>query len=77
MIAAGVTPPHDALAFLDATQDTDGGWAFIDGLDVDPNSTALVIQALVAAGENPESAPWVESGGSPYDSLLTLADHQR
>jgi hypothetical protein len=70
LAAAGVTPSNDALAFLDATQAVDGGWAFIDGLDVDPNSTALVIQALVAAGEDPDTAPWVESGGSPFDSLL-------
>ena len=70
LAAEGVTPPHDALAFLDATQGADGGWAFLSGLDVDANSTALVIQALVAAGEDPESAPWLESGGSPYDSLL-------
>ncbi len=68
--AIGVTPPQDALAFLDATQGDDGGWAFIDGLEIDPNSTAIVIQALISAGEDPESGPWVESGGSPYDSLL-------
>jgi hypothetical protein len=66
----GVTPTGDALGFLDATQASDGGWAFLEGLDVDPNSTALVIQALVAAGQDPESAPWVEPGGSPYDSLI-------
>ncbi len=70
LAAEGVAPPNDALAFLDATQAPDGGWAFIEGLDVDPNSTAVVIQALVAAGEDPQSAPWVESGGSPFDSLL-------
>jgi hypothetical protein len=66
----GVNPPNDALAFLDATQSPDGGWAFIAGLDVDPNSTAIVIQALVSGGADPESAPWIEPGGSPYDSLM-------
>ena len=70
LAAENVAPPNDALGFLDATQDADGGWAFILGVDVDPNSTALVIQALIAAGEDPESAPWLESGGSPYDSLM-------
>jgi hypothetical protein len=70
LAAIGTEPPFDALAFLDATQGSDGGWAFIEGLDVDPNSTALVIQALVAAGEDPEAAPWVEGGSSPFDSLL-------
>lgn len=71
LAVGGVTPSSDGLAFLDATQGSDGGWAFIDGLDVDPNSTALVIQALVATGQDPESAPWVESGGSPFDSLVS------
>lgn len=71
LAAIDVPPPFDALAFLDDTQGSDGGWAFIEGLDVDPNSTALVIQALVAAGEDPEAAPWVEGGSSPFDSLLS------
>ena len=71
LAAAGVTPPNDALAFLDGTQDPSGGWGFISGVVVDPNSTALVVQALVSRGEDPENAPWLESAGSPYDSLLS------
>jgi hypothetical protein len=71
LAAIGSTPPHDALAFLDATQEPDGGWAFIAGVGTDPNSTALVIQALVGVGEDPEAAPWIEAGSSPWDSLLT------
>jgi hypothetical protein len=70
LAAIGADAPADPLPFLDDTQGSDGGWAFIEGLDVDPNSTALVIQALVAVGEDPEAAPWVEGGSSPYDSLL-------
>jgi hypothetical protein len=71
LAVAAVAPPEDALAFLDGTQDTSGGWGFISGVDVDPNSTALVVQALASRGEDPEGSPWVESGGSPYDSLLS------
>jgi hypothetical protein len=71
LAAVGVSPTFDALAFLDATQEPDGGWAFIEGVGTDPNSTALVIQALVSVGEDPESAPWVEGGVSPYDSLIS------
>src|SRR5690606_18266567 len=70
LAALGVAPPEDALAFLDSTQDANGGWAFLDGLDVDPNSTALVIMALVSRGEDPDSGRWREAGGSAYDSLL-------
>jgi hypothetical protein len=71
LAAVGVAPTFDALAFLDATQEPDGGWAFIEGVGTDPNSTALVVQALVSVGEDPESAPWVEGGVSPYDSLIS------
>ena len=30
-----------------------------------------VIQALVGLGEDPETAPWIEGGVSPYDSLIS------
>jgi hypothetical protein len=65
----GMAPPVDAIAFLEAAQGADGGWPFITGLDVDPNSTALVIQALIAAGEDPSD--WATAGGDPWSSLLS------
>lgn len=68
LASVGSAPGSDPLAFLDGAQATDGGWAFIPGLDVDPNSTALVIQALIAAGEDP--ADWTTTGGDPWSSLL-------
>jgi hypothetical protein len=71
LAAVAVTPPNDALAFLDGVQEPDGGWSFVDGVGTDPNSTALVVQALLSVGEDLESAPWVEAGGSPWDSLLS------
>lgn len=69
LAAAGVAPEVDPLPFLDAAQESDGGWAFIPGLVVDPNSTALVIQALIAEGEDP--AAWTAPGGDPWSSLLS------
>jgi hypothetical protein len=69
LAAVGVTPPNDAVAFLDATQESDGGWSYIVGVGTDPNSTAIVVLALLGVGEDLEAAPWVESGGSPWDSL--------
>jgi hypothetical protein len=67
--AAGATPNHDALAFLESTEEADGGWAFQAGGTVDPNSTGLVISALIAVGEDP--GEWGIEGARPYDSLLS------
>lgn len=50
-----------ALAFLHTLQAPDGsGFAYEAGdpLQADANSTALVVQALIAAGEDPSSESW-------------------
>lgn len=52
--AAGSSVPSEALDALAATQTPDGGWAFDGTTDAgaaDSNTTSVVIQALVAAGE--------------------------
>ncbi len=36
---------------LKSTQSTEGGWAFSPGFDIEVDSTALSLQALIAAGE--------------------------
>lgn len=46
----GATVPADAIAALEAMQLGDGGWGFAE--DGDPDNTAIVIQALLAAGAN-------------------------
>jgi hypothetical protein len=69
LAAVGSNAASDPLVFLAGAQDSSGGWAFIPGLDVDPNSTALVIQGLIAAGEDPSA--WAMPGGDPYTSLLS------
>lgn len=68
----GTTSPRlsAALSFLAAAQTPDGGFGYVAGGDSDPNSTALVLQALAAAGENPTAAPWIAPGGDPVSSLL-------
>lgn len=52
--AAGADVPTEAIDALASTQGPEGGWAF-DGMTTegaaDSNTTALVVQALVAAGE--------------------------
>lgn len=68
---SGVRPAHDALGFLAAVQGRDGGWAFVPGRSAhsDPNSTAVVIQAILRSGSNPAGGRWVRGGHSPYGAL--------
>lgn len=68
-------PIAPALAWLNAMQDGDGtssaagGFGQRPGDAADPNSTAVVIQALVAAGQDPAAAGWLAGGGTPRSSL--------
>ncbi len=80
LVAQGVldsTSRTGALSYLTATQDSDGGWGYyanpttIPG-PTDPNSTALVIQALVAMGESPTAAPFVRLTGDPVSALASF-----
>jgi hypothetical protein len=64
---AGTGP---ALDFLAAAESATAGFAFIPGGDDDPNSTALVIQAIVAGGEDPSAGRWVKGAATPFTSLL-------
>jgi hypothetical protein len=65
LIAAGMTATNDsiirALGYLESVIDpVQGGFAYDanTGLIADANSTAAVIQALIAAGEDPSSDEW-------------------
>ncbi len=74
--AVGTTGPvPGALDFLRSAQTTSGagvgGFAFYPGSFADPNSTAVIIQALVAAGEDPTGAAWTAGGATPLDSLAS------
>jgi prenyltransferase beta subunit len=51
LLAAHRLVPAAALARLKETQHPDGSWGFAPTLDGDVDSTALMIQALIAAGE--------------------------
>ena len=54
VVAAGGRFPHDPLAFFRASQETDGSFGYYglpgDGQRGDPDSTAEVVQALIALG---------------------------
>lgn len=63
-----------AVAFLQAAQRPDGGFAYdlAPNAPSDANSTAYVVQALLAAGEDPTTARWTVSATNPISYLLAL-----
>jgi hypothetical protein len=62
------------LAFLKSTQQADGGFAYDAPAQYgsDANSTAYAVQALAAAGEDPQSDRWSIGGVNPISYLLGL-----
>jgi len=64
-----------ALTFLHAAQTNSGpqagGFPWFTGGDADPNSSALVIQAILAAGQDPTGGAWSAGGQSPVSVLPT------
>ena len=69
--AAGIhSRDASALAWLHTQQDTDGGFPSQAGAGTDPDSTALVLQALFATGQNPEARAWAPGGHTPLAHLI-------
>jgi len=62
-----------ALAYLRATQQPDGGFPYQAGGGSDPDSDALVIEALGATGQD-ISATWTKDGHSPFANLVGFQD---
>jgi hypothetical protein len=65
-----------ALGFIVAAQDGDGGWGYEPNAadapgSTDPDSTALVIQAIVALGRSPVSATFQKGSADPVSTLLS------
>jgi hypothetical protein len=71
LTATNVTPTYDIATFLATARESDGGFGFLPGGGSDPNSTALVVQALRALGQDPAAAPWTDSSGGPLTSLAS------
>jgi hypothetical protein len=66
-----------AIAYFDSVQNEDGGWPYQKpsayGTDTDANSTAVTIQALIAAGHDPTGEEWATAeGGAPLAALEAL-----
>ncbi len=74
LVAAGVAADHPSVIggheYLLAAQGTDGGWGY-DVAASNASSTAFVVQALLALGEDPESAAYTKSGVTPVEYLLS------
>jgi hypothetical protein len=75
----GLTPSiaTSALSFLKNGQNADGGWAYdpaaADNQQTsDPDSTSLVIQALLAMGLEPDSSQFTTGGNTPTSLLLSF-----
>jgi hypothetical protein len=73
LIAAGI-PASDpritrALEYLSASQLDDGGWGF--GSESNVSSTAYAVQALIAAGRDPEGATYRKTPSGPLDFILS------
>ena len=66
-----------ALAYYESIQNEDGGWPYQNpsayGTDTDANSTAVTIQAIIAAGQDPAGDEWATAEGStPLAALEAL-----
>jgi hypothetical protein len=67
----------NALAYYKSIQNEDGGWPYANpseyGTATDANSTAVTIQAIIAAGQDPAGAAWTVAGGeTPVSALEAL-----
>ena len=74
-----LSPPAaaSALLFLARAQDADGGWGYEPNSvaapgSTDPDSTALVLQALLALGASPSSAKFTKGTTDPVATLLSF-----
>jgi hypothetical protein len=66
-----------ALGFLTAGQDADAGWSLFPNTvstpaASDPDSTALVIQALIAVGQSPAGPAFTKGGANPVSTLVSF-----
>jgi hypothetical protein len=81
LIAAGEGPDSEAvtnaLAYYESIQNEDAGWPYQNpsdfGTATDANSTAVTIQAILAAGRDPAGADWTTTeGNAPRSALESL-----
>lgn len=59
-----------ALSWLHAQQDGDAGFPYQGGGGSDPDSTALVVQAILATGGDVNASGWIRNGHTPQGYLV-------
>ena len=66
----------NGLAYLKSTQNADGGFPYDPNssydTNSDANSTAYVVQAIMAAGQNPVTGTWIIAHTNPISYLLGM-----
>ena len=73
--AAGISSANSAAeAYLHGAQENDGGFGFAPGSGSDPDSDSVVIQGLVAIGQDPTAAAWTKGPATPISNLEGFAD---
>ena len=79
LAAAGEAPSPiaQAMSYYQGIQNEDGGWPYQSpssfGTATDANSTAVTIQAILAAGQDPAGAEWTTATGqTPVAALEAL-----
>jgi len=78
LVAAGEATDDSAvtaaLSYYQGVQNDDGGWPYQNpsefGTSTDANSTAVVIQALLAAGQDPAGSGWTTAEGNTPGTAL-------
>ena len=70
-VGAGGAAIEAGLGWLDSVQEADGGWGQMVGYGTDPNSTALVLQALLAVGAA-DDARFADRAATPLEALLSF-----
>ncbi len=72
-----LTARHEAvlagLLCLEAIQDASGGWEQFAGAGKDAGGTSRAVQAIAAAGSDPQAARWTPTGGSNAVEALEAA----
>ena len=70
-VGQGSEAVEAGLDWLDGVQEADGGWGQMVGYGTDPNSTALVLQALIATGDA-DAARFSDRVATPLGALLSF-----
>ncbi|MDY6874122.1 MAG: prenyltransferase/squalene oxidase repeat-containing protein [Chloroflexota bacterium] len=61
-----------ALGFLTAIQQPNGGWQTEWDTTTNANTTAVILQAIYAVGQNPSDETWRNEDGNPETALAAL-----